>query len=68
MQQGGPLAIGPLAGVTPAHLKTVQVVVGMDVVVARPLLKIGARDRESVTQIDIPKSAQKIDLGAAQTA
>ena len=40
----------------------------MDVVIARSLLKVGARDRERFVQVDVSKTAQKIDLVAAAQA
>src|SRR5260221_12349085 len=40
----------------------------MDVVVARSLLKVRPGDGQRFVEVDVPKTAQKVDLGAAQTA
>src|SRR5262249_36149946 len=60
--------VGAGLGVAAAHLKAVQIVVGVNVVVARSLLKIGASDREGFIQIDVPETAEKVDLIAAAQA
>ena len=60
--------VRPSACVTPAELKAVQIIIRVDLVIARSLLKVGACDRERFAQVDISKTTQKIDLVAAAQA